>query len=101
MEKMISISTKINPQKYGKLLSDALPTIIKTEEENDRAILIVEKLISKGSKLSFEESSLLELLGRLIGDFEEKYYSPREASPREVLIEIMEARGLRQKDLTD
>ncbi len=98
---MISVTAKVNPKKYGRLLSSTLPTIIKTEEENDRAILIVEKLLAKGPKLSFEESALLELLGKLIGDFEEKYYRPREASPREVLIEIMDARGLKQKDLTD
>ena len=98
---MIRTAAKINPQRYGRLLSNALPAIIKTEEENDRSILIVEKLLSKGSKLSFEESALLELLGKLIADFEEKFYRPREASPHEVLVELMNARGLMQKDLTE
>ena len=98
---MITIASKIDPQKYGKLLSHALPAIIKTEEENDRAILIVEKLLAKESKLSREESALLELLGKLISDFEEKFYRPREASPQEVLIEIMNARGMKQKDLAE
>ncbi len=98
---MIRVAEKINPQKYGRLLSRALPVIIKTEEENDRAILIVEELLAKGDKLSSEESVLLELLGKLIADFEEKFYQPREASPQEVLIEMMTARGLKQKDLTE
>jgi HTH-type transcriptional regulator/antitoxin HigA len=98
---MIRVAEKINPQKYGRLLSRALPVIIKTEEENDRAILIVEELLAKGDKLSSEESVLLELLGKLIADFEEKFYQPREASPQEVLIEMMNARGLKQKDLTE
>jgi len=98
---MIRVAEKVNPQKYGKLLSETLPTIIKTEEENDRAILIVEELLAKGDKLSFEENALLELLGKLIADFEEKLYQPREASPQEVLIEMMNARGLKQKDLTE
>jgi len=101
MERMITVAEKVNPQKYGKLLSETLPTIIKTEEENDRAILIVEDLLAKGDKLSFEENALLELLGKLIADFEEKFYQPREASPQEVLIEMMNARGLKQKDLTE
>ena len=95
---MIRAAEKANPQKYGKLLSKTLPTIIKTEEENDRAILIVEELLAKGDKLSFEENVLLELLGKLIADFEEKFYQPREASPNEVLLELMNARGLKQKD---
>ncbi len=97
---MIRVAEKINPQKYGRLLSKTLPTIIKTEEVNDRAILIVEGLLAKGDKLSSEEMVLLELLGKLIADFEEKFYQPREASPQEVLIEMMNARGLKQKDLT-
>ena len=78
-----------------------LELIIKSEAENDRAILIVEKLLAKGPKLSYEESVLLELLGKLIADFEEKFYQPRDASPQEVLVELMNARGLKQTDLTE
>ncbi len=44
---MIRVAKKVNPQKYGRLLSKTLPTIIKTEAENDRAILIVEELLAK------------------------------------------------------
>ena len=98
---MIRIAEKVNPNKYGKLLTETLPTIIKTEAENDRAILIVENLLAKGDKLSFEENALLELLGKLIADFEEKFYQPRDASPQEVLIELMNALGLKQKDLAE
>ena len=98
---MITVAEKVNPQKYGRLLSKTLPTIIKTEEENDRAILIVEELLAKGDKISSEENALLELLGKLIADFEEKFYQPSEASPQEVLIEMMHARGLKQKDLME
>ncbi len=98
---MIRAAEKVNPNKYGKLLSDTLPAIIKTEAENDRAILLVEKMLAKGDKISPEENALLELLGKLIADFEENFYQPREASPPEVLIELMNARGLKQKDLTE
>lgn len=98
---MIRVAENINPQKYGRLLSKTLPTVIKTEEENDRAILIVEELLAKGDKLTSEENALLELLGKLIADFEEKFYQPRDASPQEVLTEMMNARGLKQKDLAE
>jgi HTH-type transcriptional regulator/antitoxin HigA len=98
---MIRVAENVNPQKYGKLLSKTLPAVIKTEEENDRAILIVEELLAKGDKLTSEEIALLELLGKLIADFEERFYRPREVSPQEVLIEMMNARGLKQKDLTE
>jgi len=98
---MIRVAEKVNPQKYGKLLSKTLPVIIKTEAENDRAMRIVEELLAKGDKLLSEENALLELLGKLIADFEAKFYQPREASPQEVLLELMNARGLKQKDLAE
>lgn len=98
---MIRVAERVNPNKYGRLLSKTLPAVIKTEEENDRAILLVEKLLEKGDKISIEENALLDLLWGLIADFEEKFYQPREATPQEVLIELMDARGLKQKDLTE
>ena len=101
MEIMNAAIRRIEPKKYGKLLSNALPKIIKTEQENDRAILIVEKLLAKGEPLSSEEGALLELLGTLIADFEGKFYQPKDASPREVLTELMQARDLKQSDLVD
>ena len=96
---MIRVAERVNPNKYGRLLSKTLPAVIKTEEENDRAILLVEKLLEKGDKISIEENTLLDLLWGLIADFEEKFYQPRDASPQEVLLELMNARGLKQTDL--
>jgi len=98
---MISVAEKVNPRKYGRLLSKTLPTIIKTEEENERAISLVSELLAKGNKLSFEENALLELLGKLIADFEVEFYQPHDASPQEVLVELMNARGLIQRDLVE
>ena len=98
---MIRVAERVNPRTYGRLLSRTLPTVIKTEEENDRAILLVEQLLEKGNKISPEENALLDLLWGLIADFEEKFYQPRDATPQEVLLELMNARGLKQKDLTE
>jgi HTH-type transcriptional regulator/antitoxin HigA len=98
---MIGVNANINSRQYGRLLSKALPTIIRTEEENERALMLVERLFAKGDDLTFEENALLELLVKLIADFEEEYYPIRDASPQEVLVEIMAARGLKQKDLTE
>jgi len=98
---MTAVNTTINSLKYGRLLSKALPTIIRTEKENERALLLVEKLFAKGDVLTFEENALLELLVKLISDFEEDHYPIRDALPQEVLVEMMNARGLKQKDLID
>lgn len=73
--------------------------IIETEEENERVLAVVEKLMEKGEEISPEEEKLLKLLARLIEDFEEQYYHPREATPLEVLRHLMESRGSKQSHL--
>lgn len=76
-----------------------MPVIIETEEENERMLAIVEKLMDKGEAISPEEEKLLKLLARLIEDFEERYYQPRDATPLEVLQHLMESRGAKQTHL--
>jgi len=91
-------------KKYGMLLAETLPGIIETEEENERALEFVNRLMSKGEgNLSPEENSLLRLLVRLIEDFEEKAYPEvgSSSTPRDVLAFLMEQQGLKQKDLVD
>ena len=90
---------KIDPARYKKLLSRTMPVVIESEEENERMLAIVEKLMDKGEDLSAEEEKLLKLLAVLIEDFEQRYYHPREAMPLEVLQHLMEARGVKQNHL--
>src|SRR5215468_6270138 len=100
--KMIAVAKtgKATEQKYAELLTTALPKPIETEAENERALEIVNRLMSKGErKLTAEERWLLRMLVRLIEDFEEKAYPIDEAPPRAVLKTLMEDRGLKQVDL--
>jgi HTH-type transcriptional regulator/antitoxin HigA len=90
---------KIDPARYRRLLSRTMPVVIETEEENERMLVIAEKLMKKGENLSAEEEKLLKLLARLIEDFEQRYYRPSEAEPLEVLHHLMEARGVKQSQL--
>lgn len=90
---------KIDATRYKRLLSQTMPVVIETEEENERMLSIVRKLMEKGEKLSPEEEKILKLFTRLIEDFEERYYHPREAEPLEVLQHLMEARGVTQSHL--
>ncbi len=76
-----------------------MPVIIETEQENERTLKVIEKLMEKGENLSPEEEKLLKLLTSLVEDFEERYYRPREATPLEVLHHLMESRGAKQTDL--
>lgn len=83
---------------YAQLLTETLPTIIETEEENERVLAIINGLITKGA-LSPDESKLLKLLTRLVEDFEEKAYPIEELPPNESLRHILEDRKMKQKDL--
>ncbi len=85
---------------YRELLADIAPRAIHTEAENERAIGKLEELSSKENP-SVPERQLIELLAVLIEDFEEKHYQLKPARPVEVLVALMEAHGLRQKDLVD
>lgn len=76
-----------------------MPVIIETEAENERMLKVIEKLMEKGEGLSPEEEKLLKLLTRLVEDFEERYYHPRDATPLEVLQHLMECREIKQTHL--
>src|SRR5437016_14051676 len=71
----------------------------ETEAENERMLKVIEKLMDKGENLSPEEEKLLKLLTRLVEDFEERYYHPRDASPLEVLQHLMESRDVKPTHL--
>ena len=90
---------RVDAKKYGRLLSQHLPSIIETEKENRRVLAIVDDLMRKGKDRSPEEDSLLKLLSHLIQEFEQRFYQPAIATPQEVLKELMNANGLKQSDL--
>jgi HTH-type transcriptional regulator / antitoxin HigA len=96
---MSRVLRKIDPTRYKRLLSQTMPVVIETEEENDRMLAIVERLMEKGESLSPEEEKLLKLLAKLIEDFEQRYYRPEEATPLEVLQHLMESREVKQSQL--
>ena len=90
---------RIDPTRYKRLLSQTMPVIIETEEGNERMLKVIEKLMDKGENLTPEEEKLLKLLTKLVEDFEERYYRPRDASPLEVLQHLMESREVKQTHL--
>jgi HTH-type transcriptional regulator / antitoxin HigA len=90
---------KIDSTRYKRLLSRTMPVLIESEEENERMLAVVKKLMDKGENLSPEEEKLLKLFARLIEDFEQRYYHPREAAPLEILQHLMDAREVKQNHL--
>lgn len=86
---------------YASLLTTTLPSVIRSEAENERYIAVLEELDHKGSRTSAAECRLAELLTLLVEDFEEKHYSLQASDPLDVLKELMLDNDLKQRDLLD
>lgn len=84
---------------YQELVAKAEPKVIHEESLNEEFIKKLEALDARWDELSPAEKQLHELLVLLIEDFENRTYKIRGATPIEVITELMEANGLRQKDL--
>src|SRR4051812_6702232 len=92
---------KLDEQKYKRLLSRAMPVVIKSKAEYERLVEEINRLMTKGiaRSLSPEEDRVLLLLIKLVEDYEKENYPIPQAPPQEVLKHLMQARGVRQKDL--
>jgi HTH-type transcriptional regulator / antitoxin HigA len=97
---MSTTMEELDLKRYGRLLARAVPKVIKTEEEHERALAIVESLMEKGGgHMTPEEDALLELLADLICNFEEKAYPIPKSDPHKMVAFLLEQRGLAPKDL--
>jgi hypothetical protein len=72
LEKMGAVT--IDNKKYGRVLARLLPRIITTEEEHERLVAEVEKLMDKGERRTAEQDAALDLMVRLIQDYDERNY---------------------------
>ena len=84
------------PAKY--LVKEEAPKIISSPEQHEAYISRLLELQRKAHRKA-EETETANLLVVLIADYEAKHFAIEKASGVEVLRELMEANGLRQKDL--
>jgi len=97
---MSTITAELDLKRYGKLLARTVPQAIRTQEENERLLAVVESLMRKGEEnLTPEEDAQLELLTDLIHDFESKVYPIPKSEPHEMVAFLLEQRGLKPSDL--
>jgi HTH-type transcriptional regulator/antitoxin HigA len=89
----------IDNEKYARVLAKVLPRVIATDGEHERILAEVEKLMDRGERRSTEEDAALDLMVCLIKDYEEERHPLPDPSPREMLLYLMEQRGLKQADL--
>lgn len=89
----------IDDKKYARVLAKVLPRVIVTSQEHERLLAEVEKLMDRADHRSAEEDAALDLMVRLVKDYEEKYHALPDPSPHEMLVYLVEKRGLKQADL--
>ena len=92
----------IDKKKYGRLLAQYLPGVIRNDEEHDRLAGLLMKLALAEDRTT-EEERLIELLERLLDDYDERRMKGRLESlePLALLGHLMEEGGLKQVDLVD
>ena len=87
--------------RYRDLLLEYQPKLIKTEVENEQALVIVEKLMHLSNRTP-EQQELYELMIVLVEKFEQDFYQrDKSINPLSMLLFLMEQRDLRSSELVD
>jgi HTH-type transcriptional regulator/antitoxin HigA len=96
----MNVAPAIDPKKYARLANRVVIKAIETEEEYDRMIAAVEKLMDKGeSRLSLEELALLETIAILVQAYDDHRHALPPVPPNQMLAYLMETSGRTPKDL--
>jgi HTH-type transcriptional regulator / antitoxin HigA len=90
-ETMIAVA-----ERYSLRVSTPMP--ITSERQHSEYLSVLDKLASQEA-LTKEEDKYAQVLVTLIEAYEEQNHSIPDASPIDVLRTLMDANGLRQKDL--
>lgn len=73
---------------------------VHSEMEYHRMVELMDSLLEVTGDDEYPLSSLLELAGDLISRYEQEHHAIEAASPKDALRFLMEARGLKQEDLS-
>lgn len=96
----MSVTLAIDPRKYARLANRVVVKAIESEDEYDRMVAAVERLMDKGEPhLSPEESALLETMAILVQAYDERHNPSPPVPPSEMLAYLMESSGQTAKDL--
>jgi HTH-type transcriptional regulator/antitoxin HigA len=96
----MSVTLTVDPKKYSRLANRVVVKAIENEDEYDRMVAAVERLMDKGEdRMSPEETALLETMAILIQSHDDRHAALAEVPPNEMLAYLMESSGLTAKDL--
>ena len=74
---------------------------IHDDKEYDRMVALMNSLLDvAGDDEDHPLSSLLDLTGELVSRYEQEHHAIKAASPKDALRFLMDARGLKQEDLS-
>lgn len=85
--------------RFGALASKVPLHVITNDVEYDEAVRTLNALLD--SPMSTEGGPLVTMLGDLIADYDEEHFVLPDASPSEVLRELMSQRQLKQTDIPE
>jgi HTH-type transcriptional regulator/antitoxin HigA len=75
---------------------------IRTDKEYDRTVLLMNYLLDMvGDQEDHALSGLLDLVSKLVADYDANHFAIEASEPKEVLRYLIELRGLKQGDLAE
>ncbi len=82
---------------YGSLLMQTRPCIIRDDEDNERCIDLLERLVSQ-NRLTPEQEELAGVLKLLVHDYEKQFAIAPGATQADIVQHLMKANNLSPKD---
>jgi len=93
-------ATLLDEHHYRELLDVTLPVVIRTKEEHQRLLGAAAALMEKPEdEISDEEGRLLELLGILIEEYENRAHPLPKAKPHKMLAYLLKEKNMKPSDL--
>lgn len=83
---------------YDDLLMQFRPRPIASEQQYRRVMRQIDELMRKRNATRAEED-LLELLAALTGHYEQRYFPAPDVTPADVLMHLMEVRGVSKAEV--
>ena len=85
---------------YDALVARFVPRLLHCDDDYRAAMVLIDDLLARPD-LNPSEADYLELVTKLVVDYEASHHEVYDASEIDVLRSLMEEHGLKQKDLVD
>lgn len=89
----------MNTERYVQLLKRFPPRVIRSRAQLVRTEAEIESLLARKQRLDESERAYLDLLSRLVEDWEEEHVEMPDISGVDLVKVLLEDRGLTQRDL--